>query len=223
MAQPDRKTKLGERDHVLLAVLYNTVLASRRTTSALYSLGFPGSRCVFGQKKDVKKRISPLWPETGRAFGHVFEAKPRWPSDFLKTVMDLSASGVRFRLKQYLQAACAKSSSTPRETGFASYSAPTHGCSSPACLRVDATIRDWMGHVSLDTTNLYAQANLETKRRTLEKADGVLRPVPRHLVGSGARRLRHLDASEPVAHGQGGYRPTCRWPVRRNYDEQKRS
>ena len=29
-------------------------------------------------------------------------------------------------------------------------------------------IRDWLGHASLDTTNIYAQANLETKRKALE-------------------------------------------------------
>ena len=30
-------------------------------------------------------------------------------------------------------------------------------------------IRGWLGHVSLDTTNHYAQANLETKRKALER------------------------------------------------------
>jgi site-specific recombinase XerC len=30
-------------------------------------------------------------------------------------------------------------------------------------------IRSWLGHASLDTTNLYAQANLETKRAALER------------------------------------------------------
>ena len=35
---------------------------------------------------------------------------------------------------------------------------------------VDVTvIRSWLGHVSLDTTNHYARANLETKRNALEK------------------------------------------------------
>jgi site-specific recombinase XerD len=35
---------------------------------------------------------------------------------------------------------------------------------------VDVTvIRSWLGHVSLDKTNHYARANLETKRKALEK------------------------------------------------------
>ena len=42
---------------------------------------------------------------------------------------------------------------------------------------VDVTvIRNWLGHVSLDTTNHYARANLETKRKAPQKLDGLTRP-----------------------------------------------
>jgi site-specific recombinase XerD len=42
---------------------------------------------------------------------------------------------------------------------------------------VDVTvIRSWLGHVSLDTTNVYARANVETKRKALERIDPSLRP-----------------------------------------------
>jgi site-specific recombinase XerD len=42
---------------------------------------------------------------------------------------------------------------------------------------VDVTvIRSWMGHAQLDTTNHYAQADLETKRKALEQVDAKLRP-----------------------------------------------
>ena len=41
---------------------------------------------------------------------------------------------------------------------------------------VDITvIRSWLGHAHLDTTNHYAQANLDTKRRALEQVDPSLR------------------------------------------------
>jgi len=43
---------------------------------------------------------------------------------------------------------------------------------------VDITvIRSLMGHASLDTTNLYARANLETKRQALEQIDTSTRPA----------------------------------------------
>jgi hypothetical protein len=42
---------------------------------------------------------------------------------------------------------------------------------------VDVTvIRDWLGHASLDSTNIYARASLETKRKALEKVDPATRP-----------------------------------------------
>jgi hypothetical protein len=33
------------------------------------------------------------------------------------------------------------------------------------------TIRAWLGHVSLDTTNIYAETDLETKARALAKCE----------------------------------------------------
>jgi site-specific recombinase XerD len=37
---------------------------------------------------------------------------------------------------------------------------------------VDVTvIRSWLGHENLDTTNKYARANIETKRKALEGVD----------------------------------------------------
>ncbi len=37
-------------------------------------------------------------------------------------------------------------------------------------------IRDWLGHASLDSTNIYARASLETKRKALEKVLPSARP-----------------------------------------------
>ena len=39
-------------------------------------------------------------------------------------------------------------------------------------------IRSWLGHVSLDTTNHYARANPETKRKALERVSPP--ETPRH-------------------------------------------
>src|SRR2546430_4098204 len=50
-------------------------------------------------------------------------------------------------------------------------------CALPISAGVDATvIRNWLGHARLDTTNLYARANLETKRKALEQVDPATKP-----------------------------------------------
>jgi site-specific recombinase XerD len=77
--------------------------------------------------------------------------------------------GVRFKLAAYVTAAaettptlCAKHV-TPHAFRHAT---AVHLISAG----VDVTvIRSWLGHVSLDTTNHYARANLETKRKALEQ------------------------------------------------------
>jgi site-specific recombinase XerD len=52
---------------------------------------------------------------------------------------------------------------------------------------VDVTvIRNWLGHARLDTTNLYARANLETKRKALEQVDPATKPFEAPAVETGS-------------------------------------
>ena len=87
----------------------------------------------------------------------------------------LQASGVRFKLKQYAAAAGKKAPSllskrvSPHRFRHAT-------AVSLVTAEVDVTvIRSWLGHASLDTTNIYARANVEAKRKALEKVDGAAR------------------------------------------------
>ena len=60
---------------------------------------------------------------------------------------------------------------------------------------VDVTvIRSWLGHAHLDTTNLYAEANIETQRKALEKADPRLRNRKRPRWKRDADLLAWLDS-----------------------------
>ena len=87
----------------------------------------------------------------------------------------LTASGFRFRLRQYVRSAAVKQStlSQKRITPHVfRYTTAVH----LVAAGVDVTvIRSWLGHAHLDTTNHYAQAKLETKRKALEQADPSLR------------------------------------------------
>jgi len=88
----------------------------------------------------------------------------------------LGAAGVRFKLKQYVQAATktvpslAKKNISPHKF--------RHGAGVMlVAAGVDVTvIRNLFGHSRLDTTNLYARANLETKRKALEEIETSMRP-----------------------------------------------
>jgi site-specific recombinase XerD len=88
----------------------------------------------------------------------------------------LTASGFRFRLRQYVYAAAEKTPTLLQKRVTPHLFRHTTAVHLVAA-GVDITvIRSWLGHASLDTTNHYAQANLETKRKALEQVDARLRP-----------------------------------------------
>ena len=175
LAQPDRSTLEGMRDHALLSFLYNS---GARIQEALDlrpdAIRFDTPTCVRLYGKGRKERICPLWPETIALLRALLERQPR-PSDqalFVNRYGEpLSASGVRFKMAAYVEAA-ARTVPTLRSKHVTPHSFRHATAVHLVAAGVDITvIRSWLGHVSLDTTNHYAQANLETKRAALERVE----------------------------------------------------
>ncbi len=119
-----------------------------------------------------QERICPLWPETVVLLKKLLERQPRAPNErtFVNRYGEpLSASGVRFKLAAYVKAAAA-TAPTLRTKHVTPHSFRHATAVHLVSAGVDVTvIRSWLGHVSLDTTNHYARANLETKRKALEQ------------------------------------------------------
>lgn len=173
LAQPDRCTTEGQRDHALFSFLYNT---GARIQEALdlcpnaIRFAAPATVRLFG--KGRKERICPLWPETVQLLQALLRRRPR-PDDqpvFVNRYgQPLGASGVRFKLAQYIKSAAqtvpslAKKDISPHTFRHATAVALI-------AAGVDiAVVRSWLGHASVDTTAHYAQANLATKRIALAK------------------------------------------------------
>jgi len=78
LAQPDRSTVEGMRDHVLLSFLYNS---GARIQEALdlcpEAIRFESPNCVRLTGKGRKERICPLWPETVMLLKKLLERQPR--------------------------------------------------------------------------------------------------------------------------------------------------
>jgi site-specific recombinase XerD len=173
--QPDRKCLEGQRDHALLSFLYNT---GARIQEALdvcpAAIRFDAPLCVHLFGKGRKERICPLWPETVALLKALLKRHPCADDEPLfvnRYGAPLGASGVRFKLTKYVQAAArtvptlSAKKVTPHRFRHA---AAVH----LVAAGVDVTvIRCWLGHATLDTTNHYAQANLDTKRKALERLD----------------------------------------------------
>jgi len=173
LAQPDRSTVEGQRDHALLSFLYNT---GARIQEALElcpnAIRWESPACVRLYGKGRKERLCPLWPETVSLLKALLKRQPRGDDERLfvnRYSAPLGASGVRFKLAHYVAAA------TKKVASLALKNVTPHSFRHATAVHlvaagVDVTvIRSWLGHVSLDTTNHYAQANLETKRKALER------------------------------------------------------
>jgi len=180
VAQPTRSSVEGQRDHALLSLLYNT---GARIQEALdlqpqhLHLKSPAHARLMG--KGQKERIAPLWPETAELLTALLRRRPRLPEEpiFVNRYGEpLTASGFRFRLRNYVKSAAQKVPTLSQKRVTPHLFRHTTAVHLVAA-GVDVTvIRSWLGHASLETTNHYAQANLETKRSALEKADPKLRP-----------------------------------------------
>jgi site-specific recombinase XerD len=181
LKQPDRSTLEGQRDHALLALLYNT---GARIQEALnlcpQSVRFrsPAQVTLFG--KGRKERICPLWPETADLLTALLKRQPRPENEpiFLNRYgRPLNAAGVRFKLKQYVRGAAERVPTLKRKHVSPHTFRHTMGVAMVTAGVNITVIRSWLGHVSLDTTNHYARANLETKRLALEQVDKSTRPT----------------------------------------------
>lgn len=180
LREPDCSSLEGQRDHALLAFLYNT---GARIQEALdvcpRAIRFDSPAQVELLGKGRKSRICPLWPETVSVLRALLKQQPRaddQPIFVNRYGQPLGAAGVRFKLKQYVQAAARHVPSLAKKRVTPHTWRHSVGVQLVAA-GVDVTvIRNWLGHARLDTTNHYARANLETKRRALEQVDPSTKP-----------------------------------------------
>ena len=197
LAQPDRSTIEGQRDQALFSFLYNT---GARIQEALdvcpRAIRFDTPACVRLYGKGRKERLSPLWPETVLLLKSLLQRQPRTDNEPIfvnRYGVPLGASGVRFKLAEYVAAA------TKFMPSLAAKHVTPHSFRHATAVHlvaagVDVTvIRSWLGHVSLDTTNHYAQANLQTKRLALERLESPSRLAKRPTWKQDPSVLAWLD------------------------------
>lgn len=170
---PDRRTALGARDHALLLFLYNTGARADEAARLLagnLQLGTSASVRLLG--KGNKWRACPLWPATVAALRPlVGDAGPDDPVFRGRTGEPLTRFGVH-----RLVAAYGKAAST-RVPTLATKRVSPHTLRHTTAVHllragVDInTIRAWLGHVSLDTTHVYAEVDLDMKAKALASVD----------------------------------------------------
>ncbi len=176
---PDRNTLRGRNEYALLLFLYNTgARVSEATRFSVRDLKVGrlegGHSLATLHGKGGKMRQCPLWPKTQRVLAELIHGREENHAVFL------SRHGKRFtRFGVYrLVERCAA-----QVPALASRKITPHVLRhTTACHLVSAgvdinTIRAWLGHVSLDTTNIYAEIDLEMKAKAIALCDaGETRP-----------------------------------------------
>lgn len=173
LAQPDRRTPLGERDHALLLFLYNSGAradeAARLTIDGL-QLGQNSSVRLHG--KGNKFRTCPLWPVTATALSRLVINRGRSDAIFLNRVnQPLTRFGIHRLVSRYAELA---SKTTPSLAVKRVSPHTIRHTTAVHLLRAGVdinTIRAWLGHVSLDTTHVYAEVDMEMKAKALARVD----------------------------------------------------
>ena len=170
---PDRRTPLGSRDHALLLFLYNSGARADEAASLRVSnlqLGTSASVRILG--KGAKWRVCPLWPVTVAALRPFIVAKGADDQVFCgRTGEPLTRFGVH-----RIVTACATAAAKGVESMQAKRISPhtMRHTTAVHLLRAGVdinTIRAWLGHVSLDTTHVYAEVDLDMKAKALASVD----------------------------------------------------
>jgi len=172
LATPDRHRRLGQRDYALLLFLYNTgARASEAAHVTVGDLGLGTSPFVRILGKGRKIRLCPLWPHTAKILRALLGPRLEGPPEAMVFLNVRGAPITRFGVHSLVKR-IANRASKQMPSLQEKHVSPHKVRHSTAChlLRggVDInTIRDWLGHVSLDTTNIYAEMDLEMKAKAL--------------------------------------------------------
>ncbi len=166
---PNHESSQGPRDHALLLFLYNSGARASEVaqlTIADLNLGNPSSVTLLG--KGGKVRQCPLWPQTASKLASLVAARKPSESVFLnRRQQPITRFGIRSLVKRSAQHASKKL------PGLSTKQISTHTIRHTTAVHllrsgVDInTIRAWLGHVCLDTTNIYAEVDLEMKAKAL--------------------------------------------------------
>jgi integrase/recombinase XerD len=168
LTAPDRQTSQGGRDYALLLFLYNS--GARADEAAQLIIGDWHSAVLFVRilGKGSKERQCPLWRATVEALAPLIANRSPADRVFLNRCgHPMTRFGIHAMVERYAKKTQARVPSLVTQRV-----SPHTIRHSTACHLLRAgvdinTIRAWLGHVSLDTTNICAETDLEMKAKAL--------------------------------------------------------
>jgi integrase/recombinase XerD len=168
LATPDRRTLQGQRDYSLLLFLYNSGTRASETAQLRIADIDWHAQCVRIIGKGNKHRLCPLWPTTVEQLHRITAQRGPEQRVFLnRNGQPITRFGIHTLVERHALKASAQAPSLNKKRvspHVIRHTTATHLLRAGVDIN---TIRAWMGHVSLNTTNIYAETDLETKARAL--------------------------------------------------------
>lgn len=180
LAVPNRKTRRGRSEYALLLFLYNTgARVSEATHLKVRDLqigrGNGGHDLATLHGKGGKTRQCPLWPETERVLADEILDHS---GDGAVFVSRLGTSFTRFGVYRLIERCAARVPELAGRTITPHVIRHTTACHLVLAGVDINTIRAWLGHVSISTTNIYAEIDLTLKANAVALCEvGQLRPA----------------------------------------------
>lgn len=191
LAAPDRQTAQGRRDHALLLFLYNAGTRADEATQLHIGDLDVASSSVKIRGKGGKERRCPLWPLTVEKLGTLIGSRSPQERVFLNRCgRPITRFGIHTMVERYVAKAKARLPSLGAKRispHTIRHTTATHLLRAGVDIN---TIRAWLGHVSLNTTNIYAEIDLEMKAKALAKCE---------VTGGSPTKRRWQDDPELMA------------------------
>jgi site-specific recombinase XerD len=178
LAIPDLRTAQGRRDHALLLFLYNAgARADEAAQVRISDLTLPhvpdrDLASVMIRGKGNKSRQCPLWAQTVRELTFLVQGRDPGEHVFLNRCgRPITRFGIYTLVERCVTRAVkdVPSLATKRVSPHTiRHTTATHLLRSGVDIN---TIRAWLGHVSLETTNVYAEVDLEMKAKALASCE----------------------------------------------------
>lgn len=171
---PNQNNPLGYRDYTLMLLLYNTgaraeEVASLQIRALSLSSNNGNIPMVTIKGKGNKTRRCPLWKNTIETLLNLIKGRDKDENVFLnRSGHPLTRFGVyemvtRYAAKVEVEYPSIKEKRVSPHT--IRHTTATHLLISGVDIN---TIRGWLGHVSINTTNIYAEVNLQMKATALK-------------------------------------------------------
>jgi site-specific recombinase XerD len=183
----DRTTAAGRRDYLLLALLYDSGARVQEVLDLRpcdFRFGSPPHAQLTGKGRKI--RLCPLMPQTLRLVDGFLKERHRLQDDNEPLFQNrqgqkISRHGVRYILLKYVCLATEACSTLKNRTispHTLRHSKAVHLLQSGIPL---VTIKDFLGHADVRTTQIYVATDLEAKRKALQdsKSPTIYRKAPK--------------------------------------------